>query len=111
MATLEECRTALEAIATRLATDPSAAARVTLDRSFGCHIRDLDAHFHGRLRGGTIVDLTDGEDPKAQLRLSLSSDDLLALVAGDLNLAAAWASGRVSIRASPLDLLKLRKLM
>lgn len=111
MATVEQCRLALLDIAARLAADADAAARVNLDRSLACHIRDLNVYFHGRLAKGTIVDLTDGDDPKAQIRLSLSSDDLVALVAGQLNFAGAWASGRVSVKASFGDLLKLRKLL
>jgi len=100
MATVEQCREALTRIAARLGADPQAAARVDLDRSF-----------HGRLEGGRIVDLADGGDPRAQIRLSVGSDDLLALVAGELNFASAWASGRVSVKASFTDLLKLRKLL
>jgi hypothetical protein len=111
MATVEQCRQALRNVAARLAADPDAAARVGLDRTIACRIRDLDITFHGRLRGGTITDLTDGDDPKAQIRLSVASDDLLAIVAGDLNFASAWASGRVSLKASFGDLLKLRKLL
>ena len=111
MATAEQCRQALSQIAARLAADPEAAARVNLDRSLACEIRDLQVAFHGRLRNGTITDLTDGDDPKAQIRLSLSSDDLLALVAGQLGFASAFASGRVSVKASFTDLLKLRKLL
>jgi len=111
VATVDQCRQALQDIADQLGSDPDAARRVTLDRSLTCHIRDLDVSFHGRLRGGTIVDLADGEDREAHIRLSVGSDDLLALVAGDLNFASAWASGRVSVRASLGDLLKLRKLL
>lgn len=110
MATVDECRQALHALAARLASNPDAAAKVDLDRSLACHIRDLDAYFHGRLKGGTIVDIADGDDPTARIRLALSSADLLALVAGELHLASAWASGRVTINASFADLLKLRKL-
>jgi hypothetical protein len=111
MATVEQCRQALQDIAARLAADPDAAARVNLDRSLACHIRDLDVFFHGRLAKGTIANLADGDDQRAQIRLSLGSDDLLALVAGRLNFAAAWASGRVSVKAGFGDLLKLRKLL
>ena len=111
MATVEQCREALLGIAARLAADPQAAARVDLDRALACHIKDLDTHFHGRLKGGTIVDLTDGDDPKAQIRLGIGGDDLLALVAGELNFTSAWASGRVSVKAGFTDLLKLRKLL
>ena len=111
MATVEQCREALLEVAARLAADPEAAARVDLDRSLACHIKDLDVSFHGRLKGGTIVDLTDGDDQKAQIRLTVAGDDLLALVAGRLNFASAWASGRLSVKAGFTDLLKLRKLL
>ena len=111
MATVEQCRTAVGKLADKLAGDRDAADRVNLDRSLGCHIRDLNVHFHGRLQGGTITGLADGEDPKAQIKLSVGSDDLLALVAGDLNFASAWAGGRVSVKASFGDLVKLRKLL
>jgi putative sterol carrier protein len=111
MATVEQCRQALEDIATRLSADSETAKRVELNRSLACHIKDMDVYFHGRLQHGTIVDLADGDDPKAEVRLSVSGDDLLALVAGRLNFAAAWASGRVSVKAGFSDLLKLRKLL
>ncbi len=111
MATAGECRTALERIGQRLATDPEAAKKVNLDRSFACDITDLRISFHGRLTGGTMVDLTEGDDPAAQLRLTVSSDDLVALVAGELHFAPAWASGRVSVKAGLRDLFKLRQLL
>jgi predicted lipid carrier protein YhbT len=111
MATVDQCRQALKDIAQRLARDPDAAGRVKLDRSLACQIRDLDVAFHGRLRDGSLSEMTDGDDPKAQIRLTIGSDDLVALVAGELNFAAAWASGRASVKASLGDLLKLRKLL
>jgi len=111
MATVEQCREALQEIAAKLAGDPEAFQRANLDRSIACHVRDLSVYFHGRLTGGAIVGLTDGDDPQAQIRLSVRGDDLLALVAGDLNFASAWASGRLSVKASFGDLLKLRKLL
>jgi hypothetical protein len=108
MATVEECRAALEGLAARLSTD---AARTDLDRTLACRVTDLEVAFHGRLTGGRIVDLTDGDDPTAKLKLTASSDDLVALLAGQLNIASAWASGRVKIDASVLDLMKLRRML
>lgn len=111
MATVEQCRQALGHIATKLSTDPAAAARVNLDRSLACHIKDLNVSFHGQLHGGAVESLADGDDPKAQIRLTIGSDDLVSLVAGELNFASAWATGRASVKASFTDLLKLRKLL
>lgn len=111
MATVDQCRQALHEVAARLGGDPAASAKLTLDRAFAVHIIDLNHHFRGRLRDGQMVDIADGVDPAAQIRLSVTSDDLEAMVAGRLNIAAAWATGRASVKASFGDLLKLRKLM
>ena len=110
MATLEQCGAAIEQFAARLAADDDPSRR-DLERSFACQITDLHAGFHGRLTGGTIVGLQEGDDPKADVRLSLSGDDLLSLVEGRLHFGKAWASGRVHVHASFRDLLRLRKLL
>jgi hypothetical protein len=111
MATVDECRTALHQLAARLDANASAKGRLDMDRPLACGIKDLGVAFHGRLKDGRLVDIADGDDPKAKIRLSTTGDDLLALVAGQLDFARAWASGRVSVSANPFDLLKLRKLL
>lgn len=113
MASVEECRTALVQLSAKLGSadgDLGRAAR--LDRSLSCRVPDLGVTFSGRLRDGALHDITT-EPPadKAQIRLETTSDDLVALVAGDLNFASAWARGRVKLEASFKDLLTLRKLM
>jgi hypothetical protein len=55
--------------------------------------------------------MTDGDDPDAKITLSTTSDDLVALVNGELDFTRALAARRVSLSASPFDLLKLRKLL
>jgi putative sterol carrier protein len=112
MATVEECRAALEKLAARMDSHAEAVnGKVDLDRPLACTLKDLGVSFHGRITGGRLVGLTDGDDPKAKIRLTTSSDDLVALVNGDMDFAKAWASGRVSVSANPFDLLKLRKLL
>jgi predicted lipid carrier protein YhbT len=112
MATVDECRTALHQLAARMDEHASqTSGRIDLDRPLACTIKDLGVSFHGRLVGGRLIDLTDGDDPTAKIRLTTSGDDLLLLVAGKLDLAKSWGSGRISISANPFDLLKLRKLL
>jgi hypothetical protein len=85
-----------------------------LDRSVSCHITDLDVTFAGRMSGGRIHvhDTLQGPpQEKAQIRLALTGDDLVALVDGELNFAKAWGSGRVKLEASLMDLFRLRKLL
>jgi predicted lipid carrier protein YhbT len=112
MATVEECRAALTRLADRMAANAArTSAKLDFDRTLSCRVPDLGAAFHGRLADGRILDVADGEDPKAKLKLTADSDDLVALVQGKLNVASAWASGRIKIDASVLDLMKLRKLL
>ena len=112
MATTDECMTALKGILGDLAANPAAAG---LDRSLSCRLTDLDQVVLGRLGSGAVRDLhvvPDGPAvPKADIRLTMASDDLVALTDGRLHFGSAWASGRVKIEAGLRDLLRLRKIL
>ncbi|MFI2762935.1 sterol-binding protein [Streptomyces echinatus] len=115
MATIEECRTALGKLSDNMqGAEGDVGAAAALDRSVSCHITDLDVTFVGRMTGGRLrTDETHPGPPceKAQIRLAMAGDDLVALVDGELNFATAWGSGRVKLEASLLDLFRLRKLL
>jgi len=112
VATVDDCRSALATLAARLdAHAVGVRDKLDLDRPLACRITDLGVAFHGRLTGGRLVDIADGDDPDAKISLSATSDDLVALVEGRLDFAKAVTSRRVSIKANPFDLLKLRKLL
>ncbi|MDT0277151.1 alkyl sulfatase C-terminal domain-containing protein [Blastococcus goldschmidtiae] len=112
MATIDQCLTALRGILGDLASNPAAAG---LDRSLSCRLTDLDQVVMGRLSAGAVHDLEvlpDGpEVPRADIRLTMTSDDLVALTGGDLSFASAWAAGRVKLEAGLRDMLRLRKLL
>ncbi|WP_031076970.1 alkyl sulfatase C-terminal domain-containing protein [Streptomyces sp. NRRL WC-3742] len=115
MANAEQCREALEQLSRNMAKSTGDVRKAAaLDRSLSCRITDLDLTFTGRLRDGSIQDVvsTPGAPAgKAEIRLTMTSDDLVALVGGGLNFAAAWASGRVRLEAGFRDLLRLRTLL
>ncbi|MGP3685088.1 SCP2 sterol-binding domain-containing protein [Streptomyces sp. IBSNAI002] len=115
MATIQECRDALDRLSDNLAgADGGVRGAAALDRSLSCHITDLDQTFTGRLDDGRIrVDTLTAGPPatKAEIRLAMTGDDLLALVAGELKFAKAWASGRVRLEAGFRDLLRLKSLL
>ncbi|NYV74445.1 sterol-binding protein [Streptomyces sp. UH6] len=115
MATIEECRAALEELAGRLASAPGAVREAaSAERSVSCHVTDLDVTFTGRLAGGRleVLDVVRGRPAgSARIRLSTTGDDLLALVAGTLPFPRAWATGRLRIDAPLRDLLHLRTLL
>ena len=112
MATMEESLTALKGVLGDLASNPAAAG---LDRSLSCRLTDHDQVVVGRLSSGAVRDLHvlphGPEVPKADIRLTMTSDDLVALTEGDLSFGSAWASGRVKLEAGLRDLLRLRKLL
>jgi hypothetical protein len=111
MATVEECEQALHGLAGKLAgsADPGVRSKME-DRTLTCELRDLDVIYGGHLRGGQLEDIQLVEDPRAQIRLSMTSDDLVAMTEGTLNLGKAWATGRIKISASVFDLIKLRAM-
>jgi len=112
MATVEACRAALVRLAERMAANAAETRqKLDFDRTVACRVTDLGVAFHGRLKDGHIIGLADGDDPTAKVKLTANSDDLVALLNGELPVASAWASGRVKLDASFLDLVKLRKLM
>jgi len=109
---MDQCLTALRGILGDLAANPAAAG---LDRSLSCRLTDLEQVVTVRLGSGAVRDLQVAPDgpavPKADIRLTMKSDDLLALTDGRLHFGPAWASGRVKLEAGLRDLLRLRKIL
>ena len=112
MATLSECMTALDGFVSKLAAADGAR---DLDRSVSCRLTDLGQVVQGRLALGSVHDMTALPDspavPKADIRLTMNSDDLLALTSGELAFTPAWATGRVKLEAGLRDMLRLRSLL
>jgi putative sterol carrier protein len=112
VATIEECMQALGGVLGDLTSSPAAKG---LDRSLSCRLTDLGQVIQARLTGGAIQDMhavpSEPAPAPADIRLTMSSDDLLALTAGDLSFAPAWAAGRVKLEAGLRDMLKLRSLL
>jgi predicted lipid carrier protein YhbT len=115
VATVQACAAALQELADRLAeVDPDVRSRYVVTRTLACRVPDLDVVFLATLTDDGIEELRclDGSDADgAQVRLATDSDDLIALAEGQLSPPVAWATGRLKVQASPLDLLKLRALL
>jgi putative sterol carrier protein len=110
VATVDDCEDALTKLADRLAANAGARRSVSFDRSLTCTIRDLGVVFAGRLKDGQLVDIRQTPSKDAEVRLAMSSDDLVALVDGQLKMASAWATGRVKVDAGIRDMIKLRSI-
>jgi predicted lipid carrier protein YhbT len=112
VASVHECEQALRSLADRLAAvDAQTRAKHVVERTVSCRVPDLGVVFKGRLDDDGLSQIRQDDDPSAQVRLTADSDDLLALVEGRLGVPSAWATGRLKVEASVLDLLKLRALL
>lgn len=112
MATVQECRRALASLADRIAdVDPDQRAKYVVARTVSCAVPDLGVVFTGRIDEDGLTGVKVTDDPAAQVRLATNSDDLIAMSEGRLGVPSAWASGRLKIEASVLDLLRLRGLL
>lgn len=112
MATPQEVEAALRTLVARLGDVPSdVRRRYAADRTVSCQIPDLGVVWSARLCDDGLQDLTDAPASRAQVRVSVSSDDLIELLEGRLAVPTAWASGRLRVQAGPLDLLRMRALL
>ncbi len=114
MASAEQCREALQTLTNRLGDmDPQDRSSFFSNRTFSCYVTDLDVTFFTRITegGAEPVKEVGPDEPPADIRVTASSDDTVALAATPANIARMWLSGRVKIQASLRDLLALRRLL
>lgn len=113
MATVDDCRDALDRLSGLFdGVDPSVRARHVPTRTVACRVSDLKLSFVGTLDEHGVHDVveTDDKNPTADVRVTTTSDQLVALAHGEDDFLNAWLRGRVQISASMRDLLRLRTL-
>ena len=116
LATVRQCRTALDGLAKTLdEVDPDLRIKHVPSRTVMCRLTDLEVTFTARLDPDGVHDIKQlrrgteaGVD--ADVKLALESDELLALATGEEDFLTAWLRGRVHISASVRDMLRLRSL-
>lgn len=115
MATQQECEQGVDALIARLhSVDPELRKKYAVNRTISLRVPDLGVVFLATLDGdevGSLRCLSDLDTHGAQVRVTTDSDDLIALMAGELAPAVAWATGKLRVEASMLDLLRLRSLL
>jgi predicted lipid carrier protein YhbT len=103
-----QCEQAFRALAEMLAgVDADLRGKHVQERTVSCRLPDLGVTWSGRVCEEGLLDLSTDDEGKAQVRFTVSSDDLLALVEHRLGFPAAFATGRLRVQASPMDLLRL----
>lgn len=113
MASVEDCRKALKRLAAQLAgVDAELRARHVPRRTVACRLTDLDVIFVARLDEHGVHEIAEAPEPEpdVDVRLSMDSDELVALADGTDDFLHAWLRGRIQVSASMRDLLRLRSL-
>ena len=113
MATVEACRIALDDLSALLAAvDPELRARHVPPRTVVCRLSDLDHAFVGSIGPDGLHNLRDcvASEQQADVRVTMTSDELVALASGDEDFLHGWLRGRIQVHASMRDLLRLRSL-
>jgi predicted lipid carrier protein YhbT len=117
MANVKDCEAALRRLAALLAdVEPELRARHLPTRRVACRIKDLDVVYVARLDEDGVHGLApaspvDEIPPDTEVKVTVTSDDLLALANGEDDLMQAWLRGRIQISAPMRDMLRLRALV
>lgn len=72
---------------------------------------DLGLMYHALWCRGELGELVTGAADRPDIRIHVSSPDLVGLADGTLRFRDAWASQRLRIEASVTDLLRLRAVL
>jgi hypothetical protein len=114
MASVEECREALQALTGRLGEmNQKDRESFFSNRTFSCQVTDLGVTFVTRItgNGAELVKEAGPDEPPADIKLTANSDDVVSIAATPANIARMWLAGRVKIQASMRDLLALRRVL
>jgi hypothetical protein len=114
MATAEQCRAALDSLLGEISElDPQQRADALVERTLRCEITDLGLAFWTRVGpdGAEPARQAGDGDPVAQVKFVTDSDTLVAIAEDPQRFARAWVTGKVKVRASLMDVLRLRKFL
>jgi len=113
VATREEVDGTLRQLVKRLdGADLDGASLPQNDRTIVCYITDLELTYRADYVGGRIrkLRLVKASDAASDVRISVGSDELVALSEGKTSLPMALLFGRIRVDANARDLLLLRQL-
>ena len=112
MASIDQVEVVLVELLSRLGeVDDTTRAMLPSRRTIEASCPDLDLVRHAEWRRGELLMLDDVPPRRPDIRISVHSDDLLAIANGDLPFSRALASNRLRLDASMADLIRLRAVL
>jgi hypothetical protein len=111
MASVEDCRNALEQLIGQLAgVDSTRKNRFLPDRTISCVISDCDTAFSGAIQRGAVVDVKETSDTKAQIQFTIDSATLIAITDGSITFGKAVERKLLTYNAGLKDRVMLGTL-
>lgn len=112
MATVEEVDAVLWQLLGRFGeVDDDVRALLPSRRVVEVRCPDIDYVRYAEWRRGQLFVLDEPPPRRADIRISVRSDDLVEIAAGALPFSRAYATNRVRLDASMTDLLRLRAVL
>ena len=74
------------------------------------HFTDIDKHYYIKLANGVPSEIFEGEAEKPEIAYTMDTETFIQIQRGELKGLKAYNSGKVKVKASIPDLLKLQKL-
>lgn len=112
MASIDQVEGILIGLLSRLGeVDETTRAMLPARRTIEASCPDIDLVRHAEWRRGELELLDEVPPRRPDIRISVHSDDLLAIAAGELAFSRALASNRLRLDASMADLIRLRAVL
>lgn len=110
MAIKEEILDELHKFMDRLLKEDYAKHVKGWNKTMQYYFPDTNEYYSIRLVNGVPQELVEGPTEKPEISYQMSSDDYLALSRGEIKGLKLYNSGRLKIKASMPDIIKLQKL-
>ena len=112
MATVAEVEAVLADLLNRFeSVDSGTRSMLPSRRVIEARFPDLGIVRHAEWRNGDLLVLEEPPGRRPDIRVTVDSDDLVAMAEGRLSFSRAYAANRIRLDASMTDLLRLRAVL
>jgi len=111
MAQKEEVVVALKGVKSKLESPALQPSFVDFTKTMQFNFPDLNISFLFRIENGVLREFSESSVEKPDISVTSSSDTLLAIMNKKMGAMSAYTTGKLKVRGSMKDLLKLQKLM
>ena len=111
MATKDEVMQVLEGVREKFSSPETKSKFEGFDRTIQFQFTDLETSYHSRIHNGEMNPFVEGELEKPNLLVTTDSGTLVGIMQGTLSPLDAYSLGKLKVKGSMTDLMKLQILM